>query len=222
VDGAPSFGVCFVSDADVLPLPTPVFNDKGTSTTGAATIVDVGTGAAPASCEDARVFGARGTSDWWFQAKAANNRVWTIGVRGLGNVPLVHKTDAVTLNLNWRGYGPGVGVGNPYGELQLQDAADAPLLWASSDKNTTSWVALAAGPAECDVTAVCNGDRHAVLANVNGSTATVPSFGSAYLSGFFLAVGQSVNSLGMLPGQCPDYYPPPFEAAAAKVPVSGP
>jgi hypothetical protein len=219
--GAVAFGVCFTSDADVLPLPS-VPNDRGTSTTGAATIVDVGTGPAPAQCESARAFGARGTSDWWFQAKAADNHVWTIGVRGLGNAPLVQKNDTVTLNLDWRGYTLGVGFGHPWGELQLSDAAATPLLWASSDKDTTTWVSLTAGAASCAFNDVCDITRNDVVASVNGSQATLPSYGTTSLGGYYLVVGQSVRTTPMGPSQCQDNFGPAFEAAAAKVRVSGP
>lgn len=219
--GAPTFGVCFMSDADVLPLPS-VPNDRGVSTAGAATILEVGTGPAPAECESARSFGRRGTSEWWFQAKAADDHVWTIGVHGLGNTPLVNKADTVTLNLDWRGYTLGVGFGHPWGELQLSDGAATPLLWASADKNTTTWVTLAAGAASCAFNDLCDISRNDVVATVNGSQATVPSYGATSLGGYYLAVGQSVRTTPMGPSQCQDNFGPAFDAAAAKVPVSGP
>jgi hypothetical protein len=217
VGGTPSFGICFMSDADVLPLPA-LSQDQGVSTTGVAAIVGVGTGSAPASCESARAFGVRGTSDWWFQAKAADNHVWTIGVHGLGNAPLVHKDDTVTLNLVWRGYQIS-GFGPPYGELQLSDASATPLLWASADKNTTTWLTLTPGAATCAFTNSCDVSRSDVVASINGSTTTVPSFGAAYLGGYYLAVGQSVKTAA---NQCSDYFGPGLAAAAAKVPLNGP
>jgi hypothetical protein len=221
LDGAPTFGICFVSSTDVLPLPSRI-NDAGVNTTGTAEILEVGTGPAPGSCESARWFGAPGTSDWWFRAEAATGGYWTIGVHGLGTVPQVSKNDYVTLNLSWRGYGVAPGYGGPYGELQVQNIAAMPVLWASADKNTASWVRLTAGPAECDVTAPCYTNRYSVAVTINNTTATLPSFGSANLGSYTVAVGQSVGVGPTGPGQCADFYAPALEAGVARLALTAP
>jgi len=222
VDRTPSFGVCFVSTLDVLPLPNRIY-DPGVSTSGTAEIYEVGTGPAPGSCESARWFGAPGTSDWWLRAEAATGGYWIIGVHGLGPAPLANVNDYVNLNLSWRGYGIAPGYGGPYGELLLESLVNGPLLWASSDKNTTSWVQLTTGAAVCKPTRLCIGDQTDVIATINGSTMTVPSFGSTSLGGFFLAVGESHapivrNNIS----DCADYYNPSRDAAAVRLAVTGP
>ena len=92
--GTPTFSVCVVSDADVLPFPdTAQWHDSVVA--GAATVEAVGMGAAPAQCPTARVFGAATSSDWWLQARTTGGVLWTIGLGGLGNAPLVQAGDAV-------------------------------------------------------------------------------------------------------------------------------
>jgi len=220
--GAPTFGVCFVSDADVLPLPLPGNDAAGTRTNGAtaATIMDVGIGTAPAQCESARAFGARGPSDWWFQAKTADNHLWTIGVRGLASAPLVAKNDSVTLDLDWHGtqissYGP------PKGHLQLSNAAATPLLWAGAASGNVGtdgpgWLTFMPGAPICRTTDPCDAGGYDVVFTVNSSRATLPPSGSATTGGYFVANGALIK--GAAPPQCYDSYGEAFDAAAVKVP----
>jgi hypothetical protein len=217
-----TFGVCFVNDADVLPLPPPT-QDPGTRTNGAAaaTVTNVGTGAAPASCESARSFGAPGPSGWWFQARTGDNRLWTIGVHGLGATPLVHANDSVTLNLDWRGtsissFGP------PSGRMELTDAGSTPLLWAVAAAGTatlinngSTWLTMAPNaPACAPQVNSCDGFGYDMLATVNGSQAVVAPNGATDVGGYHLVTGAFVK-----PTQsCADYFGPPFAAAAVKLP----
>ena len=220
--GAPPFGVCFVNDADVLPLPHLEINTPATGTNGpaAATIVNVGTGTAPAQCESARKFGARGTSDWWFQAQTTD-RLWTIGVHGLGNTPLVRKDDSVTLDLAWRGTTDGNAYGWPVGQLQLSDAAATPLLWSAAMSGGTptsgpGWLMLAPGVAVCRTTDPCDSGGYDVVFTVKGSMATLPPFGAADIGGYHVANGALIK--GASQPQCYDAYGQAYAAAAAKVP----
>ena len=224
--GTPPFGVCFVNDADVLPFPAPFpqiqLNVPSTGTNGpaAATIVDVGTGTAPAQCESARVIGARGASDWWFQAQAAG-RLWTIGVRGLGGAPLVRKNDSVTLDLDWSGSTAGRAYGPPAGKLQLSDAAATPLLWSVATYGNVTmggpgWLMFARGDALlCQTTDTCDIGGYDVAFAVNGEMATLPAFGAANLGGYHVANGALIK--GASPPQCYDSYGQAYVAAAAKI-----
>jgi hypothetical protein len=220
-DGTPAFGICFVNDADVLPLPQLEVNDRGTRTNGptAGTIVAVGTGTAPAQCESARVFGSRGASEWWFQAQTAD-RLWTIGVRGLGTAPQVNTNDSVTLDLDWTGATSGTEYGPPKGHLQLSNAAATPLLWsaalAGAATHDAGWLMLEPGAAVCTSTALCAGSGFDVVFSVNGSTVTLPPFGAASIGGYKVASGAQVGP--RTSSQCFDYLGEPFVAAAAKLP----
>jgi hypothetical protein len=220
-DGAPRFGICFINDADVLPLPQPAVNDRGTRTNGpsAATIVAVGTGTPPAQCENARVFGSRGASEWWFQAQTAD-RLWTIGVHGLGTAPQINTNDSVTLDLDWTGATAGTAYGPPKGHLQLSNAAATPLLWSAALAGSLSlhdagWLRLEGGAAACTVTDLCADSGFAVVVTVNGSSATLPPFGDANLGGYKVAAGALIGSRSF---RCHDYFGEPFAAAAAKLP----
>lgn len=225
---APPFGVCFVSDADVLPVPQYVWNDHlGTRTKGpsAATIVAVGTGAAPAQCESARWFGARGASDWWFQARTAD-RLWTIGVHGLGNASVVRENDNVTLDLDWRGTTDS-GFGPPSGHLQLSDAAATPLLWSSATygSNTEnygagygpSWLKITPGVQVCSTADFCDDGGYDAVFTVNGAVATLPPSGAADVGGYHVANGALIKKR-LVTMSCYDYFGPPYAAGAAKIP----
>lgn len=220
LDGVTPFGVCFVNDADKLPLP-PLAQDPGVEMMGAATVQGVGLGPAPASCESARVIGTRGTSDWWFQAKAADGHLWTIGLRGLGNVPLVKKDDQVALSLIYSGTLFHLSYGPPEGELQLTDPAGRPLLWAGTTNNgfMTTWMWLGRGdvvcsfpPDSCDVT------RFDIAGAIDGQPVRVPAFGTAYSGAYFVAVGQAVRPV-VDETRCPNYGGRSFDAAIIRVPT---
>jgi len=217
-------GVCFVSDADTLPIPAAPLDD-GTSTMGIATIEGVGVGGAPAQCESARLFGGTGSSTWWFQARAADGHLWTVGVHGLNATPLVQTGDQVIFNLSYRGYQIS-GFGPPLGQLQLLDAGGAPLLWAYVSNSTPlpggsppgpSWVTIVRAapvcnfpPSSCDATRY--GDNVTVSA---AQMVTLAPGGSADLGGFHVAIGQDVKA------RCSgsiDYFGEAFYAAAAKLP----
>jgi hypothetical protein len=214
-DGTVTFGVCFVNSADVLPPPV---TDGGNSTSGSATIENVGIGRAPASCEDARWYGARGTSEWWFQARAADNRLWTFGVRGLG-VPLVRKNDTVTLNHAWSGYSAS-SASNPTGRLELSDAAGTPLLWAGAtlSQASTGWLQFSAADDVCQrAFGSCQYIRENVTITVNGSVTTVAPFGAACLGGYYIAVGEAATLVTHNEPCGYDNPGPPFATGAVKV-----
>lgn len=221
LDGVTPFGVCFVNDADTFPLPPPT-QDTIPQLMAAATVQDVGLGSAPASCESARVFGTRGTSDWWFQAKAGDGRSWTIGVRGLGNVPLVKKNDQVSLFLFWSGTLRGLGYGPPSGELQLIDPSGRPLLWAGSTNTgfMNSWMYLAQGDAACRFPAdSCDITRFNVAGAIDGQPVRLAPFSAAYTGSYFVAVGETVRPV-VDDTKCPSYAGRRFDAAIIRVPVT--
>jgi hypothetical protein len=56
-----------------------------------------------------------------------------------------------------------------------------------------------------------------VVVEVNGSQSTLPPYGAATVGGYYVAIGQSVQTVAAT--QCPDYFGPGFAAAAAKVPA---
>lgn len=224
---APPFGVCVVTDADTLPLPQYAWNQPFTRTNGpaAATIVAVGTGTAPAQCESARWFGAQGTSDWWFQARTAN-RLWTIGVRGLGNAPLVRENDSVTLDLEWFGT-TNSGFGPPSGRLQLSDAAATPLLWSSATYGDMTgydgagygpgWLKLTPGVKVCSTEEVCDDGGYDAVFTVNGAMAALPPSGAADIGGYHVANGAVIKRRSAH-GACVDYFGPGYAVGAAKLP----
>lgn len=218
--GAVTFGICFVSDADVLPIPGPS-DDSGTSTTGAASIEEVGSGVAPAQCEDARVFGTRGPSEWWFRAKAADGRVWTFGLHGLGAPLPLSQGDSVTLELRYKGSEIG-GFGPPWGHLQLLDASAVPLLWAYTRGRLqgTPWLSLTRGAAVCELVqpGTCDIRRHEVGVALNGETATLAPFSAADVGGYHVALGQDVEGRPEGAAGCDDYYGESFDAVAVKLP----
>src|SRR5262245_50913381 len=116
---APTFGVCIGNDAEGSSPPS-----LDTHTSGAATIEAVGSVVGPVACRYGRAIGKYGPSAWWFQARAADNRLWTIGVQGLGgSTPLVSKGDVVRLDVDWKTICAGPANCSPDGLLQLSDAA---------------------------------------------------------------------------------------------------
>jgi len=210
---APTFGVCLVNDAEDLRRIGDV------RTSGTATIEAIGSGNAPAPCREAHAVGIRNPSDWWIQARAADNRIWTIGVQGLGgSTPLVHVGDTVALDVDWS-YSTAVpGAVGADAKLQLSDAAGTPLLWAGSSAwggagsipSPATWISFAPGAAACAETCGLNQQtRTNVIATVNGSSMTLPPNGGATVNYYDLGVTY-FSSL------CGDYAAP-FEAAAVKV-----
>jgi hypothetical protein len=217
-----------VNDADNLPIP-PRNMDGGTRTTGITSIEAVGTGAAPAQCENARWFaGAPGASEWWLQARAQDGHLWTLGLHGLGAAPTLKKGDLVNLDLQYRGFQQS-SFGPPLGTLLMSDANAAPLLWAVANasgppqevsSNVDVWLRFISPERVCQFdspTTPCMGPEImlAYTVFVRGEMATLQPFGSADLGGFRVAIGASV-----LDGQpcAPDYWGSPFEAVAAKLP----
>ena len=210
---APTFGICIGNDAEGS---APASLD--THTSGAATIEAVGSAVAPVSCRYGRAIGKWGPSDWWFQARSADNRLWTIGVQGLaGSTPLVSTGDVVTLDVDWKG--SCIGPANCFsdGRLQLSDATGTPLLWAGRRSilrafpNDQTWISFAAGDYVCGTGGTfCDMRQSNVVATVNGSSTTLPPFGAASVGGYF--VGVTYFPAGL----CGDSAPP-FDAAAAKV-----
>jgi len=210
---AVAFGVCFVNDAE-----DRTRFDLTAQTSGAATIEAVGSGNAPASCREWRAVGIRNPSDWWIQARAADRRLWTIGVNGLGSTPPVRVGDTITLDIDWRPNLAVPGIVGATGKLQLSDATGMPLLFAGSNADPATWISFASGGAACMTGDICLGQQVTetnVIATVNGNSATLPPYGVASLDNYTLGV-TTFSSL------CGDYAPP-FEAAAAKVlPLNAP
>jgi len=223
--GTPTFSVCVVSDADMLPFPaTATWRDSVVA--AAATVEAVGTGTAPAQCPNARVFGAPTSSDWWVQVRTASGLLWTIGVGGLGSVPLVQVGDAVSLDLDYSRTpgadpfhgGPPVRAG---GYVQLSNTAGTPLLWAGSTTSGVTWLSMAPRQPLCGSTPdFCPVTRYDVMATVNGSVATVAPFSAVYLAGYYVAIGEyNIRGAdGKFVGHtgCAFSTPPPFAAAAVK------
>jgi len=205
----PMFGVCFVNDAETGSL------DRDTQTSGAATIAAVGSGDAPASCHSLRGIGMSDPSDWWFQARAADNRLWTIGVRGLGDTPPVREGDVVALDVAWHLTYPVPGITERNGFLQLSDAAGTPVLWAGSSTgaaipNAPTWISFRSGDYVCgSADPLCDRRQRNVIATVNASSTTLPPYGAGSLDGYFL----QVTYLAPL---CGDYIPP-FYAGAVRL-----
>ena len=208
-----TFAVCIANDTE------PATSLIETHTSGAATIEAVGSGATPGPCLYERVIGAGGRpSHWWFQARAADNRLWTIGVQGLGgSTPLVSRGDVVTLAVDWKVICAGPANCWNDGLLQLSDAAGTPLLWARSQPMFSAappvaptWISCTAGDYVCGSgDTFCDMRESNVIATVNGSSMTLPPYGSASVGGYFVQV------TSFAAGLCGDSMPV-FEAAAAK------
>lgn len=228
--GTPTFSVCVVNDADVLPLPISGtggmagrFRDSVTNAT--ASVEAVGTGSAPAQCENARVFGAAATTDWWFQVRTADKKLWTIGLSGLGNAPVLKTGDSVTLDLTYErttdwGSVP-IGPVRVDGYVQLSNATRTPLLWAGTSAGySATWLQLNKGQALCTITSAqydCPSTRYEVMATVNGSVAAVAPFSAANVGGYYLAVGEYNIGMPRTQSSCVFDAPPPFAAAAVKI-----
>ena len=76
--GMVTFSICVVNDADMLPLggsggASGAIHDSIVA--AAATVEAIGTGAAPAQCQNARVFGAAVSSDRWLQVRTADTKL---------------------------------------------------------------------------------------------------------------------------------------------------
>jgi hypothetical protein len=220
--GTPTFSVCIVSNADLLPLSDTAHDSIAGA---AATVEAVGTGSAPAQCQTARIFGAATGSDWWVQVRTADQVLWTIGLGGLGNAVKVKAGDSVTFNLTY-GRAPANGAvpAGPlrsYGSVQLSDSAGTPLLWAGSSTFGMPWLSLIRGQPVCNLSTAqfdCPATRYEVMATVNGAFATIPPFGTAYAGGYFVAVGEYDVGFPASQTSCAFDAPPPFAAAAVKAP----
>jgi hypothetical protein len=224
--GTPTFSVCVVSDADVMPFPDAGIGGMpwSDSVMAAAAVEAVGMGAAPAQCRNARVFGAEIDSDWWLQVRTTNNVLWTIGLGGLGNAPVVQAGQSVRLDLEYLQTIPFMQNPRYEGYVQLSDTGGTPLLWAGSNRFSASWLSLTAGQPLCNyASGPCRNTQYDVIATVNGSAATVAPFSAAYLGGYYLAVGQYYLPSGVGGGsgshtECAFTAPPAFAAAAVKAP----
>jgi len=203
-----TFGVCFGSNTDTS-------STIEARTSGAATIEAVGSGATPVSNPCWHTIGVGAPSQWWFQARAADNRLWTIGVRGLGGTPIVRQGDAVALDLDWRLFLIVPGASEPNGVLQLSDAAGTPLLWAGSTTGVRplpnpNWISFMRGDYVCgSVDTFCDRRESNVIATVNGTSTTLPPYGAATLGGYSLQVTYFAHLCGD--------YTQAFHAAAVKV-----
>jgi hypothetical protein len=216
--GTPTFSVCLISDADVLPFHPggELFQD---SVMADATIEAVGTGTAPAQCMNARIFGAATNSDRWLQVRAPNNRLWTIGLAGLPDTPAFRAGDPVRLDIDYRRVQNVPTSWKTFGYVQLSDPAGTPLLWAGLDSYSTTWLSLVMGERLCGVsTGLCHSARHDVRATINGTAATVAPFSAVSLAGYHLAVGEyDVPFFGGHSG-CSQFPTPPLAAVAIKTP----
>jgi hypothetical protein len=203
----PTFGVCFVNDAEATTAATTL------STSGTATIEAVGAGAAPAPCSGRHVIGVWDSGQWWFRARAADNHLWTIGVHGLADVP-VQVGDTVSLDLDWRESFPVPGVVTPHGQLQLSDAAGTPLLWAGANPDPSTWISFSEGSAACSAGTCLSAQvvQTNVNATVNGSSMQIPPYGAASVGGYRVQVTYFARL-------CGDYVGP-FEAAATRIATS--
>jgi hypothetical protein len=189
----------------------------------AATVEAVGTGAAPAQCQSARVFGAATSSDWWLQVRTADRKLWTIGVGGLGNTVMIKAGDSVTLDLVYQ-YTPAGGFWQMpaaiSGHLQLSNATGTPLLWAGLNSfSSGTWLSLMSGQALCDQkTGLCPSTRYEIMATINGSVATLAPFSATSLAGYHLAVGEYAIVRQIIHTECAFMGPPALAAAAVKMP----
>jgi hypothetical protein len=233
--GAPAFSVCAVSSADVLPLTIGAAGAGGAAqdaVVGAsATVEAIGTGAAPAQCQSARLFGSAASSDWWLQVRTADTTLWTIGVHGLGNPPDIQIGDHVALDVRIRRYSPS-DLSDPLadrrskstGYIQLSSATGTPLVWAGSDADMPTWLTLARGQPLCDyMPGSCNLTRYAVLATINGSSMTMQPFGTAHIGDYSFAIGEDdTRSTHFISTgsdtACAFDGPPQFAAAALREP----
>jgi len=209
----PTFSVCFANDMETPATTT----DLRLTTSGAATIEAVGSGAAPPSCVSAHGIGTRGSDPWWIQARAADNRLWTIGAAGLGAAtPPVRVGDTVSLDINWHEYSVVQASLEKQGRLQISDGTGTPLLWAGANASAETWISFTPGDYACASSSTfCDPRMKNVIATVNGTSMTLPPYGAASLGGYFLQVTQFSPFCGD--------YAAPFEAAAARVsPTTGP
>lgn len=225
--GKPTFSVCAVNDADVLPFVPPLSGSGGAGgeyiQAAAATVEAVGTGPAPARCQEARIFGAAASSDWWLQVRTADTKLWTIGLGGLGSVPFVQTGDAVKLDLLFHITPAGsFTASHQVGYVQVSDAAGTPLLWAGSDSYASgTWLALGRGPVVCSDMPVglsCRYNRYEVMATINGSTANIMPFTTLSVGGYDLSVGEYDDpGTPITQTGCAAAGPPAFANAAVKV-----
>jgi hypothetical protein len=226
--GTPTFSVCVVSSADVMPFPDAGAGGgpwRDSVIAVAATVEAVGVGTAPAQCRDARVFGAPASSDRWLQVRTANDVVWTIGLAGLGTAPVVQIGQSVTLDLELVNARPGPPtIQNPSynGYVQLSDSDGTPLLWAGIDRYLAAWLSLASGQPLCRQVAssFCSVTRYDVKATINGTVAIVAPFSAVNLAGYTLAVGEYdvLTTALSVHSECNFTALPSFAAAAVKAP----
>jgi hypothetical protein len=203
-------------------LPAPNAWDTGTSTSGQASITDVGVGSAPAGCESGRVFGRQAPSDWWFQAHAMDGKLWTICVHGMGSVPAIAQGDVVLLDVDYKA-GVFFGFGPAQGNLEVRDAAGTSMLAGVSDSRArgTRTIDLVRGAPVCafaqstSSTCLAGGTRNEVVATTNGETITLPPFAVGDVGGYRLAIGQDFAAVA--PPRCTDYFGEQFVAAAVKL-----
>ena len=226
--GTPTFSVCVVRDSDVLPLPISgvggmagMHRDLVKAAVG--NVETVGAGTAPARCQDARVFGATASGDWWFQVRTSDNVLWTIGLSGLGDTPLVMTGDKVTLDLDYERttyYGAvPEGPVKALGWVQVSNGAGTPLVWAGVANYGMTWLSLNRGQGLCNLTTAtfgCPATRYEVAATVNGSAATVAPFSAANVGSYYLAVGEYDIGRPATQTSCAFDAPPAFTAAAVK------
>ena len=80
----------------------------------------------------------------------------------------------------------------------------------------SSWLTLAPNGQLCvpQNAGVCDAYGSNVVATVNGSTATLPPYGAADVGGYHVVTGALVPPKP----SCADYFGPPFQAAAVKLP----
>jgi hypothetical protein len=213
-DGKVGYGICFTVDTDILPI-TGSDSSARLSTDGLAIITDSGTGTPPGNCENARWFGAKGATEWWLQAKAADGHVWVLGMHGVGAMQPLKKGDTSRLTLQYRGEQIG-GFGPPSVSLQLFDPMDAPLLWAYTNNSLggTTWINLKGGSEVCLPFGFAPHVVRDVTVTIGGATVTIPPFGSADVGGFRVQIGKYVD--GINPSI--DDYGESFDLVAAKLP----
>jgi hypothetical protein len=210
--GTPTFSICVVSDADLLPLADTTQNSIPAAI---ATVEAVGSGTAPAQCQSARVFGASLNSDWWMQVRTTDKVLWTIGVGGLGSAPLVKTGDPVTLGLDYSS--------GSYRRVQISDSTGVPVVWSGAGSMYWTWIDFSGDAALCTVTRppydACPSTRYSVFARVNGSSASLSPFSADYVGGYYVAIGEYATPvIPRAESACRDVPYLELTAAAAKVP----
>jgi hypothetical protein len=170
-------------------------------------------------CENSRYFGgSTNEKEWFFQARTADNRLWTIGASGLP-APLLRAGDTVTFDVSVTAglrVSPSTVVSS--GQMNVSTSAGDSLLWVFAAGYGSAQIGgFDVNPGTpCGSGCIGSVNSVSVSSEATGENVVVPPSSSADIDGYHVVVGAVV--VPSTRPDCFDEFGSSFGAAGVKLP----